>query len=308
MAGFSIDKKRRVIPRWRTLNEALTLQELDSVVPRGNHQMLQFDFLAQKIVDWRRHQTIGHASDLVGAALTLGRRREAIGAAKFLLQDNLNVTPWARELAEQILKTSDHVETGLPKPVEVKDSTLHAQVRAFRGMLRIEPQDPITWVELSRVYVILGLEKQAKRCMDVALQLAIDNRFVLRSASRLWMHFDNPERAHHIIVTSDRTQYEPWLLAAEIAISSAAGRKPRFIKSARRILTERGFSSIHLSELAAAVATLELDTGSVKKSKKFFRISLEDPTENSIAQMAWASRQSNTIHFNAFINLSLDKN
>lgn len=297
MAGFITDKDRKVIPRWRTLDDSVKYRELNAVAPPSTNKRITSDYLAQKKFDWQSNQTVGHASDFVGAALTLGKKREAIKAAEYLLQDNLNVSHWARELAEQTLRTSDGIESGLPKPVALEASNLYAQVRIFRHLLRVESRDPITWVELSRVYAILGLEKQAKRSMDVALQLGGDNRFVLRSASRLWMHFDNPERAHYIIVTSNRTRYEPWLLAAEIAISGAAERKPRFIKAARRMLTERSFSSIHLSELAAAVATLDLKSGSVNKSKKFFKLSLEDPTENSIAQVAWASRQSNAIHF-----------
>ena len=53
----------------------------------------------------------------------------------------------------------------------------------------------------------------------------------------------------------------------------------------------------HLSELASAVATLELKNGSVRKSKRLFQQSLVDPTENSIAQVAWAARQNRRIGF-----------
>ena len=299
MAGFSTDKDRKVIPRWRTLDETLRLRELDSVGPPRTHQKIATDFLAQKKWEWRQHQTVGHATDLVGAALTLGREREVTGAARFLLQDDLNVSPWVRELAEQAFKTPDDVETATLSPEVLEKQTLYARVRTFRSLLRAEPKDPITWVELSLAYAILGLGEQAERSMTVALQLAMNNRFVLRSAGRLWIYLEDPEKAHDIIVRADRTTHDPWLLAAEIAIGSAAGRKPRFIKAARWMLTEGHFSPIHISELASAVATLELGSGNVRKSKKLFGRSLLDPTENSIAQAAWASRQHNiAIRFN----------
>ena len=165
-------------------------------------------------------------------------------------------------------------------------------------MLHAQPKDPITWVELSRVYAILGHREQAKRSMIIGLQLANNNRFVLRSASRLWVHLDDPEQAHHILTKAERTPHDPWLLAAEIAVGSIDGRKPKFVKIARKMLTDERFSRGHISELAAAVATLELKFGSANRSKKLFRLSLEDPTENSIAQAAWASRKYNFIHFN----------
>ena len=305
MAGFSTDKDRKVIPRWRSLDRTLTLSELDSVWPPQAPQKVTSDFLAQKKLDWRKHQTIGHAADLVGAALTLGRDREVTGAARFLLRDDLNVSPWARELAEQAFETPDNVESVTeekPKALSVK--TLYMRVRTFRRWLRAEPRDPISWVELSRTYAILGLGEQAERSMTIALQLAMNNRFVLRSASRLWIYLQDPERAHDILVKVDRTRHDPWLLAAEIAIGSAAGRKPRFIKTARRMLTEWHFSPFHISELASAVATLELGSGSVRKSKILFRRSLESPTENSVAQAAWASRQNSSIRLDdRYLNL-----
>lgn len=294
MAGFNVDKDRKVIPRWRSFSDVLGRRELESVAPPQVDQTVHFDYLAQKIVDWRRHKTVGHASDLVGAALTLGREQEAIEAARFLLQDNLSVSPWVRELAERASRPSNNIETTLPRFVTVEE--LREQVKTLKYLLRIEPCDPITWVELSRAYAIQGQNRQADRSMTVALQLAMNNRFVLRSASRLWVHLNDIEKAHDVLINADRTRYEPWLLAAEIALSGAAERKPKFIKAARRMLTERRYPPIHISELASAVGTLELQAGSVRKSKKLFRLSLEDPTENSVAQVAWVSRQYNTMH------------
>ena len=296
MAGFSTDKDRKVVPRWRTFSLTLRLGELDSVVPPQARQQVASDFLAQKIKDWWKHRTVGHAADLVGAALTLGREEEVTEASKFLLQDDLNVSPWTRELAEHALRTPDNTKTVL-SPAFLERPALHAKVKTLRQLLRTEPRDPITWVELSRAYVILGLGEQAKRSMTVALQLAMNNRFVVRSASRLWVHLDDPEKAHDIIVRADRTTHDPWLLAAEIAIGSIAEKTPRFVKAARRMLSEGKLAPAHISELASAVATLELGSGSVKKSKRLFSRSLESPTENSIAQVAWASRQHSAIRF-----------
>ena len=302
MSGFSTDKDRKVIPRWRTFEKTLSLGELSSVVP-PRHQQVASDFLSSKIMDWRKHRTVGHAADLVGAALTLGREKEASEAARFLLREDLTVSLWARELAEQVLKTPDNTET-VPRPKALEKTILHERVRTLRQLLRTEPRDPITWVELSLTHAILGLGKQAARSMTVALELAMNNRFVLRSAGRLWVYLGDPEKAHDLIVRADRTIHDPWLLAAEIAIGSAARRKPRFIKAARRVFADERFSPIHISELASAVATLELDSGSVKKTRRLFDLSLKCPTENSIAQAAWASRKSSSIRLdNKYLDL-----
>ena len=106
MAGFGTDKDRKVVPRWRPLDITLRHGELNSTAP-PRAQKVTSDFLAQKLMDWRKHQTVGHAADLVGASLTLGRELEVTGAARFLLQNDLRVSSWARELAEQALKDSN---------------------------------------------------------------------------------------------------------------------------------------------------------------------------------------------------------
>ena len=297
MNGFSTDKDRKVIPRWRTFDQTLRLGELNSIAPPRKHHQVTSDFLVSKIRDWLEHHTVGHATDLVGSALTLKKEkeeREVAEAARFLLRENLSVSPWARELAKQALKSSEDTEIVLA-PEALEKPILYKEIRTLKHLLRTEPKDPITWVELSRLYAILGHGDQAEKSMTVALQLAMNNRFVLRSASRLWIYRDDPEKAHDIIGRADRTRYDPWLLAAEIAIGSINRRRPKFVKSARRMLSDGKISPVHISELASAVATLELASGSIKNSKKLFRLSLKHPTENSIAQVAWVSRYNSTI-------------
>jgi tetratricopeptide (TPR) repeat protein len=49
-----------------------------------------------------------------------------------------------------------------------------------------------------------------------------------------------------------------------------------------------------VSELAAALGTIELMNGSIKRAKKLIRQSLIDPTENSVAQARWIAQQLGT--------------
>lgn len=44
------------------------------------------------------------------------------------------------------------------------------------------------------------------------------------------------------------------------------------------------------TELTSAIATLELENGKHRSSKKLFNLSLDCPNENSIAQAQWVSR------------------
>ena len=260
MAGFSKEQDRKIIPRWRTYSTTRRTREVGSVLPPPTRRQVTSELLESKISAWQRHRTVGHASDLVGAGLALGASEFVVEPAKFLLREDLSVTTWAQELAKRALGAPEIVDASIdPEPVE--KSNLHARIRTFRESLRVEPRDPITWVDLSRCYACLGQQEHAKRSMIIALQLAKDNRFVVRAASRLWVNLDDPERAHATIIASDRSRHDPWLLAAEIAVGSIANKPPKRVKIARQMLSRRQYSPAHLTELASAVATLELDSG-----------------------------------------------
>ena len=290
MTVFNTDENRHVIPRWRPYELACQIEALDSATPRRFHErrVREDDFLQTKIVEWESNRTVGHASDLVGAGLALWRKEEVTEAAQFLLKKDVNSTLWTRQLAEHALGNPG--DPPITEPLPLTELRLRGQISKLRILLRTEPYDPITWADLSHSYACLGLGRQAERSMTVAQQLARENRFVLRSASRLWIHRGDIERAHSIVLTTDRTRQDPWLVSAEIAIGSIADKRPRLVNEARRMLTSDQFSPRQVSELASAVATLELSAGRVRRARRLFERSLEKPTENSIAQAVWASR------------------
>lgn len=292
MAGFNPNNDRKVIPRWRTFDETLKLGELGSYSPPRPHKKVAIDFLFSKIADWQKHRTKVYAAELVGAAIVLGKESECEEAARFLLQDDISSSLWVRELARRALRlqSTDHSNNSPEIQQELFENILHSQVRSLRQLVRTEPRDAILWVDLSRLYATLGLRDRAERCMTIALQLAKNNRFILRSASCLWVSLDDPGKAHDIVKKMTITGYDPWLLAAEIALSDLAERNSRFIKSARKILSNENIDPRHISELASALATLESRVGSAKTSKRLFKESLKKPTENSFAQAVWISK------------------
>ena len=307
MAGFNSNKNRKVVPRWRTFDTTLKLGELGSYSPPRPHEKVTRDFLFSKVIDWQKHRTKIHAAELVGAAIVLGREPECEEAAKFLLQDDISSSSWVRELARRALRSQPADQSSKPPEVsqELSEKILHSQVRSLRQLVRTEPRDAISWVDLSRSYATLGLRDRAERCMTIALQLANNNRFILRSASCLWVSLDDPGKAHDIVKKTTITRYDPWLLAAEVALSDLAERNPRFIKSARKILSNENIDPRHISELASALATLESGDGNIRKSKRLFKKSLKKPTENSIAQAVWISKHR---HLSLDINnISFDK-
>ena len=295
MAGYRADLDRRVVPRWRRFDESLWRGELDPSIPPQERVSTSGDPLARKLADWFRHRTVAHASDVAGAALVLGRPEDAREPAEFLLRTEDGVSQWAKELASHVLTGYSANTPHLPS--ETTRQMLHREVHSLRKRVRREPRDSVRWVDLALAYATLGLDAKASENMNVAVHLAPNNRFVVRSASRLFVHLKEPDRAHELVLKSDQTPHDPWLLAAEVAVGSIAERTPRFVKQATRTIADQVFPPAQISELAAAAATVELRAGSIRKAKRLFRKSLEEPTENSVAQARWAARMHSVLNY-----------
>ena len=70
------------------------------------------------------------------------------------------------------------------------------------------------------------------------------------------------------------------------------------MRNTKRSLLAGNFDPGHISELASAVATFELDAGSIKSARRLFNLGLEKPTENSVAQADWATNKISGISLN----------
>jgi tetratricopeptide (TPR) repeat protein len=163
--------------------------------------------------------------------------------------------------------------------------------RELRSRLVANPRNAFRWVDFARLYTIEGERRKAQRAMDVAYALAPEDRHVLRSASRLAFHHGRTDKAHAILAGAERTNRDPWLVASEIATATAAGSQPGMVRRAREMLESGRFSDFDLTELASALATLELTAGDLRTARRLFRRALAQPTDNTIAQATWASPQ-----------------
>lgn len=287
---FIQENDRNVIPRWRSFDATQNLIELHSSLPPPQAPpTIAGDSLTRKLVDWESHQTIGHASDLIGTAYAQDELGKAVDAIEFLLDDRTKAAPLAKKLALRSWEVLNGIESVVPPPLGQQE--LRIQVSKLKKLLHEEPKNTFQWVDLSLAYASLGQYEQSSRCMHLAINLTPNNRFVLRSAARLWVHTDQKQRAYSVLVRSDRTRHDPWLMAAEIAVGLAAEKSPKFARRAKDILKKNVFLSSHISELASAVATLEWKNGAERNSRKLFRQSLSEPTENSIAQAVWMSEK-----------------
>jgi tetratricopeptide (TPR) repeat protein len=243
------------------------------------------DKLAQ---EWEENRSLAFAADLVGAAIVRGMPERAREAAEFIVDLGDAAPLSARRLARSALglQTLDLAED---LPVSISSENLRSIAGRLKVRLREAPRNPVLWVELARSYTLIGQSEPAVRAMRTALALAPDNRFVLRSAARLFIHLKDPDRAYSLLRAAEGTRHDPWLLSAEIAIATASEHTPRFLREGERMLASAAAAPLHTSELASAIGTIELTGGRLRRARQLFRQALRMPTDNALAQVQWAS-------------------
>lgn len=307
MANFFEIKDRRVIPNWRSFRKTVMLGELDVPYTPSSSQAISLS-IDSYVEDFIANRTIAHAGDLISAAVVNGFEKNvtAIDAAKFILGKPNETTRSQLSLAERIVNGNASKEKAfnLDKisldefSFYVNPEKVWEKIRLLKLAANQFQFNPIIWVELSRYYSIIGQQKQAIHNMKVALQLASENRFVLRSAARLFAHYDDLDFSHEILRKSRLTNFDPWLTSAEISLATLRGRTSRFIKRGAEMVSSKGFSLFSITELASSLGTVEMINGSRKKSREFFQIALQAPNDNSLAQVEWASNKDHTLDIN----------
>ena len=301
MANLFENKDRRVVPNWRSFQKTVALGELNvyrNQLPNKQKLILSID---SYIKDWTFYRTSIYAGELLSAAKVNGFETDpnVIEAAEFLIKNPKNVSRSQQLLAKAIIepKKSKHSQYQLDSihfdkfQQHVKPEFIWDKIHFYKRYTKIYPYNAIFWVELSRYYSILGLKNKALNAMKVAIHLAPENRFILRSASRLFAHYDDIEYAHDLLRKSRLVRYDPWFTSAEIALATIRNRTSRFIKMGMEIINSKSFSPFSITELSSSIGTVELLNGSIKKSRYFFNKSLIEPNDNSLAQIEWASEK-----------------
>lgn len=291
----SADFDRNVIPRWREFSTTQSMGELrpSTFTERTSNGQ---SGLLRLVRDWQENRSFSFAADLVASAIVLGKQTEARDAAQFILDQASERFPVARAAAARILGVRPlHDERSVPNGDSV--TTAHSRIHLIKRRLSDEPYDPFLWVDLAYLYTALGAVSQATRAIKIALAQAPDNRFVLRAASRFFVHADQLDVAHDLLRNATVANHDPWVVASEIAVASAAKRSSRLVRLAQNMLDRQRFSPFHCSELCSALGVLEVDAGNIKRARKYFRASLEDPAENAIAQAAWMRRRVAELQF-----------
>lgn len=280
------EKPRHVFPRWRPFELTAKLGELTwpgvgRVVGATEPNM----WLSGATPTEEPGPSLWKTLDLLGTATIEGR----LGEFTELIA-SVRRNPLAPEAAKRFLEP-DPEPAGPPAgPAYDDEAALRDCIRTHRRAVGSFPNDAIGWIDLARAFTTAGSNRKARRAVNVAVQLAPDNRFVLRSAARFFIHTGEPDMARWLLGRAAPIARDPWLMASEIAIASSLGSGSRLIRRAREVLKE-DVPPRDLSELAAALGSLEAESGSYRMARRLLRRSLEQANENSVAQIRWLNRE-----------------
>lgn len=296
MANLFEQKDRRVIPNWRSFIRTLKLGELrysKNISDKGFKISLS---IKDYLLAWERNKSVSVAGDLISAAFVnrLVDNEKVKEAAKYILKNKKKSTESLNNIVQIILESS---KIGLDdnffinKFVQFTPSDCYTKIKKYKKLVKNHPYNPIAYVDLSRLYSVIGLERQSIKNMKIALHLAPENRFILRAAARSFSHFGQFGYIHDRIRKSELVNYDPWITSTEIALATILGKRSKLIKTGIGMINSNNYAWHSLSELASSIGTLAFLNGNRKKAKKYIRMALISPNDNSLAQIEWLNNK-----------------
>ncbi|ANJ94618.1 tetratricopeptide repeat protein [Serratia plymuthica] len=283
MSATTKIEDRVVIPAWYQSFEAAKSPEVQSLKRKMAEQNASSS-INELHADFMHIPELGKAIDLLNVAYTEGDSEKAVLAAHFVMHAGKNLPDALTGLARLVLNELQSTELLSPA------AATELQIRDKRSWLKVHPADSLSWIDLSRLFMSIGQTEAAERAMRIGVNLANKNRWATRVASRFFYNLDDYDKAHHILLRHPDIKTDPWLLSAELAVTSGADRPSRHWSNAKRAL-EMGYDPRHISELQSSIGSMELKSGALKKAKKLFTESLFCPNGNVLAQAKWAEKK-----------------
>ena len=279
---------RSPVPPWHFFEDAVRSREL-GLTSLDTRPAAIDPTPFRKVVEanWLERRDMVAAGELVSFSAVFGA--EALGkeAAQFIVDNHTRAAPAAVSIALSVLGRDQRPAA----PDTSTPDTIRSQIQSHKRRRISEPHNPFVWMDLARLYVLLGQIEPAERAVQIALNSAPYSRFCLRSAARFFMLTGDADRALWILRKDDTAVTDPWLMASEIAIASSVSKPPRYATAGLKLVGKERVSPFDESELTSALASIELGGGNVKRARSFFNLSLRDPNDNALAQATWASEQ-----------------
>lgn len=284
--NYSINRDERfLIPKWRSFDSTVQLGELE-YNSNGYNSLKSKDEVENKISEWHNIQDKASALELVTISKIyflddeLKYSKDIIDANNFLKSfDDENLVSKIIDDAKQM--SVDAIRNNI--------LTIN-KIRNLKKKISIFSKNPIDWANLSYYYTILNQKEKAVRSMMIALSFNKNNRYIIRAAVRLFIHYGMFDSAYDILKKSQLTFIDPWVNSAYIAVSQLCKKPITKIKESLVLLNSENIHPFNITELASSLAMLEFKEGNDKKGKKNLKKSIISPNDNSAAQLQWISK------------------
>lgn len=280
MNNPQIHKRSHVVPKWFEYRKAIKKGEL--VVPREipyEINRVTMESIQNDLEEFKADSTPEMACRLMGAGIVVGDEQLSRDMASFITKKG-GVDPLSIKLADKVLNVDSDIEHMSEKDVRISE---------LRKWVSEYPNSAITWIELSREFIIKGQDKKAKRAAKIAVQLAPYDRYIVRCAVRLFLHTGDLDMAWHYIARASKHHFDPWIKATEVNVALISDHKtPDINKFIPRNLS--GDQLFHYSELLESAGYLELNSGNDRKAKKQLQLAWAKPSENVITHAEWLLR------------------
>jgi tetratricopeptide (TPR) repeat protein len=283
-----MEDERNVIPRWRS-PAVLSSWEISSprVVPGETVTIERF---ADDLKLWREEGSIAAAVDIYDTGILLNDKSLQLEGAGPILRQAKDVPASLIESVRRSLASPPDLGERhmIMARHEQSRKYLASTVRMLKQRINESSRDIVSLLEIARLQAILGQPRSAERYIRQALAIAPNNRMVLRAAVQFYRIAGDVGQILPALWRSDGIKFDPLIQSAEIAAADLAQRGSKAAKSAVRSL--KGLSEVGIirSELALAVATLEMNSGVAQRQVfRLVRAGLPHGTENAVAQAVW---------------------
>jgi tetratricopeptide (TPR) repeat protein len=273
-------RNRHTIARWNPLTTAQALGELNSMKTKNPNILSNTDSIEHYRSVWLKEKNLFAAIDFVSLAFIQGDVSIAQEAGQFI-SSKFNELSDMPVLMRKLLSADreDTIFTQIGIPV--------MEIARIKKYLINHPRDSIRWVELAWYYLIQGQNIKAEKALLIAYELTPNNRYIIRSISRFYLHMKEFDKALSYATRSDIVKNDPWTMSNQIAISNINRRTSKLVKPGILLLENKSISPRALSELASELGTMDFSSGNIKKGKRKFQQACCDPHENALAQVYW---------------------
>jgi tetratricopeptide (TPR) repeat protein len=279
-----IHKNRKLIPRWHTSENAF-LPQLSSIDFQCMKKTPCEGFqLEESINRWKQNPNLTNAIDLFPRLKQTENSYESIGneVEEFLRRRCGQLPPEVQRILDDELVHSNKIPQ-----YSISQKNIYEKIRKLKVVANSFPRNSLAWADLGFYYTVLGEDEKADRAMTISGAISPNSSLIARAYSRYLVHQGDYDGAFGVLKRTGKIKNNPFIASAAVSIFDAFEVGRVDLRAANNLIARYEQKPYLISELAAALGTIELKNGASKKGKRLLDLSLVAPSENVISQCNW---------------------